>query len=61
MTGKDKVKDIEFKNYLKKLKGLLKNMTKEKKVYTMQLRTIMSELLRIQMNVWPSEENFFGN
>ena len=24
MTGKDKVKDIEFKNYLKKLKGLLK-------------------------------------
>ena len=61
MTGKDKVKDIEFKNYLKKLKGLLKNMTKEKKVYTMQLQTIMSELLRIQMNVWPSEEIFFGN
>ena len=24
MTGKDKVKDIEFENYLKKLKGLLK-------------------------------------
>ena len=24
MTGKDKVKDIEFKDYLKKLKGLLK-------------------------------------
>ena len=61
MTGKDKVKDIEFKNYLKKLKGLLKNMTKEKKVYTMQLQTIMSELLRIQMNVCPSEDFFFGN
>ena len=61
MTGKDKVKDIEFKNYLKKLKGLLKNMTKEKKVYTMQLRIIIRELLRTQTNVWLSKGNFFGN